>query len=143
MKSYTVLVAEDDAALLDSIRIRLSSEGYRVLCAHDGYQAVAMAAHVQPDMLILDIHMPAGDGFSVQDRVRKMPELSSVPIVYVTGDDSANTLEMAHRVGASWFLRKPFESSDLLRLVREALEPNQTPFEWVIAAEAEDAPWIQ
>jgi len=134
MKTYKILVAEDDAALLKSMRIRLSSEGYEVLCANDGYQAVAMAREQRPDMLILDINMPAGDGFSVQDRVWKMVHMRRVPIVYITGDRSQEMLDRAHILGARSLLRKPFDSSELLQTVRDALEPGDRDRDSVAAA---------
>lgn len=129
MKTYKILVAEDDATLLDSIKIRLLSRGYAVVCARDGYQAVALALKEQPDLLVLDVNMPAGDGFSVQDRVRKMPHLHRTPIVYITGDHSHSLVERAIGGGARSILRKPFASAELLQVVEEALEQS--------AAEAE------
>ncbi len=125
MKTYKILVAEDNAALLNSLRIRLTSQGYEVITAHDGYQAVAMAREQRPDMLILDINMPAGDGCSVQDRVWKMVHLRRIPIVYITGDHSQGMLDKAHALGARSLLRKPFETSELLQVVRESLEEEQ------------------
>lgn len=134
MKTYKILVAEDDANLLNSIRIRLTSEGYEVLCAADGYQAVAMARKSWPDMLILDINMPAGDGFSVQDRVWNMVHLRRIPVVYITGDYSQHLLGMAHNLGARSLLRKPFNTSELLQAVREALEQDESRAEEYVIA---------
>lgn len=135
MKKYKILVAEDDSPLLNSIRIRLTSEGYEVLCAHDGYQAVAMAGEQRPDLLILDINMPAGDGFSVQDRVWKMVHMRRIPIVYITGDSSQDLLDRAHDLGARSLLRKPFDTLELLRIVKEALvEQDESHQESPVAA---------
>lgn len=134
MKTQKILVAEDDAALLNSIRIRLSSAGYEVLCANDGYQAVAMAREHRPDMLILDINMPAGDGFSVQDRVWSMVPARRTPIVYITGDHSQHLRNRANNLGARSLLRKPFDSAELLEVVRDALEQNECHEESFAAA---------
>lgn len=120
MNAHTVLVAEDDPALLNSMRIRLRGEGYNVLCASDAYQAVALAREHRPDMLILDVNMPAGDGFSVQGRVQKV--LGRVPVVYVTGDQSDAVLERSQNLGARSILRKPFDTAELLDIVRESLD---------------------
>jgi DNA-binding response OmpR family regulator len=124
--TYKILVAEDDPALLDSIRIRLASDGYEVLCSHDAYQAVAMVSQMQPDMLILDIHMPAGDGFSVQDRIRRMPHVGTIPILYMTGDRSRQMLAKVRDIGALSLLRKPFDSLELLQVVRQTLEETES-----------------
>jgi len=125
MKTYKILIAEDDVNLLNSMRIRLTAEGYEVLCASDGYQAVALARKSWPDMLILDINMPAGDGFSVQDRVWNMVHLRRIPVVYVTGDRSQNVLDKAHSLGARSLLKKPFDTGELLQVVRETLEQDE------------------
>jgi DNA-binding response OmpR family regulator len=125
MKTYKVLVAEDDSALLKSIRLRLTAEGYEVLCAQDGYQAVAIAREASPDVLVLDINMPAGDGFSVQDRVWRMVSMRRTPIVYITGDGSQHLLERAHKLGARSLLKKPFSSSELVEAIRDALNDSE------------------
>jgi len=122
MNAYKILIADDDADELNALRIRLGAHGYDVLCAQDGYQAVAMARDQKPDMLILDINMPAGDGFSVQERVWKMIHMRCVPIVYITGDHSQLVRDRAHNLGARSLLMKPFETAELLQVVRETLE---------------------
>ncbi len=127
MKTHKILVAEDDTALLKSIRIRLAAQGYEVVCASDGYQAVATALEHAPDMLILDINMPAGDGFSVQDRVCKMANLAHIPIIFITGDRSQHLLNIDFNRGSRALLRKPFDTSALLQAVREGFEePTET-----------------
>jgi DNA-binding response OmpR family regulator len=125
MKKPTILVAEDDASLLQSIRIRLGSEGYQVLCASDGYQAVALAREHRPDLLILDVNMPAGDGFSVQERVVKMDAQRRTPIVYITGERSQHLHDMVRSLGIRWLLRKPFDTEELLQTVQDALEQSE------------------
>jgi DNA-binding response OmpR family regulator len=122
MKTIKILVAEDDPALLHSFRVRLESQGYEVLCAQNGHQAVAMAGLESPDLLLLDVHLPAGDGFSVERRVHNMPNMSNVPIIYVTGDRSQEMLDKANELGVRMLLKKPFNTMDLLQTVRFALE---------------------
>ncbi|MEO6709663.1 MAG: response regulator [Planctomycetota bacterium] len=122
MKTHKILVVEDEPALLKSIQIRLSAEGYEVEVAQDGYQALAMAGKQRPDLLILDVHIPAGDGFSVEARVRKMPGMLHVPIIYVTGDASQTLIDKAATQGVSWLLRKPFRTAELLEIVRQTLD---------------------
>lgn len=121
MKRRKILVAEDDSALLRSIRLRLESRGYEVVTAQDGYQAVALALKEGPDLLLLDINMPAGDGFSVQDRVRKMEHLRRTPIIYITGDHSQTLVDRAVGVGARSILQKPFDTAELVQTVESIL----------------------
>ncbi|MEK6703651.1 MAG: response regulator [Planctomycetota bacterium] len=126
MKTYKILVAEDDAVMLKSILIRLDSQGYEVLCAQDAYQAVALAREHLPDLLVLDINMPAGDGFSVHDRITKLPHLRRTPIIYITGDHSQAVLEKAQALGARSLLTKPFDTREFLDAVRDAVEQNES-----------------
>ena len=85
MKKCRILIADDDPSLLDSLSIRLTAEGYEVFRAQDGYQALAFARTHMPDLLLLDISMPAGDGFSVHERLKKFAMMRQTPIIYVTG----------------------------------------------------------
>ena len=120
--THTILVADDDKAFTAAISARLTNLGYHVVVAHDGYMALDAALKHSPDLLILDINMPAGDGFSVVDRLRKRDEVShTVPLIIVSGESSAVRRSEAHRHGAFGYLSKPFESGDLVTMVRQAL----------------------
>lgn len=121
---FRVLIADDDRALLSSLSIRLKSEGYEVFCAQDSYQAVDQARKVWPDVLVLDINMPAGNGFSVQDRVHHMDLLKDIPVVYVTGDRSEAVAELATTHQAAAIVYKPFETKTLLEAIKYALSPH-------------------
>jgi len=117
-----ILIADDDHALLTSLAVRLRSEGYEVVCAQDGYQAVEQARRVGPDVIILDVHMPAGDGFTVQDRLDKMSDFAGTPVIYLTGERSEHVRALVEAHGAFALLLKPFDTGDLLATVREAID---------------------
>ena len=119
---HTILVADDDKAFTAALSTRLSKLGYHVVVAHDGYMALDAALKHAPDLLILDINMPAGDGFSVIDRLRKRDEVShTIPLIIVSGENSAARRTEAHQHGAFGYLTKPFESGELVSMVRQAL----------------------
>jgi CheY-like chemotaxis protein len=132
MKTVKILVAEDDPALLHSFRVRLSSRGYEVLCASDANQAIALAGEHQPDLLILDVHLPSGDGFSVEERIRKMPNLSLIPTIYVSGDRSQELLDRAQEHGVRWLLNKPFNTAELMNVISQTLEQDERQGEPVV-----------
>jgi len=120
--AHTILVADDDQAFTTALSTRLSKLGYHVVVAHDGYMALDAAIKHNPDLLILDINMPAGDGFSVVDRLRKRDDVSpAVPLIIVSGESSQERRVAAHEHGAFGYLSKPFESGDLVKMVRQAL----------------------
>jgi DNA-binding response OmpR family regulator len=121
MKPRRILVSDDDRRTLEAVKVRLMAEGFDVEVATDGYQAVAMARTLKPDLVILDIGMPAGDGFSVHERIRQIPELDGVPIIYMTGQDPEAVARRAVRDGARAVLHKPFRGAELVEECRNAL----------------------
>lgn len=119
----TVLVADDDEKVVKALMIRLGALGLKVITATDGYNALALAAKHKPKLLILDVNMPAGDGFSVQERLKAIPGMDSMPVIYVTGDKSARLDEFARKLGAFSVLHKPFHVETLIDEVLSALTP--------------------
>src|SRR5256885_12781502 len=114
MKQPKVLVADDDRKLLQLLAIQLKAAGFAVICAQDGYQAVDFARHEAPDVIVLDVNMPAGDGFSVQERLSKMTDVVSAPVIYLTGDRSNRVAESTSACGAYSVVYKPFETTVLI-----------------------------
>ncbi|MFI4881557.1 MAG: response regulator [Phycisphaerales bacterium JB064] len=121
MTNQTVLIADDDPRMLQAMRIRLEEHGFNVIVAQDGYQAVDKARHHEPDVMVLDIRMPAGNGFSVQERIDKIEEIAGTPIIYVTGVDPDTVDRDAMNNGAYAVLHKPFPGSILVDTVLGAL----------------------
>jgi DNA-binding response OmpR family regulator len=126
--AHKVLIADDDKALLTSLSVRLKAEGYEVVSVQDSYQAVEQACKSWPDVLILDINMPAGDGFTVQERVDKMAHLHAIPVIYLTGERSVRVAEMAKAQHAFAVMFKPFDTKELLATIRAAVtSPRPSP----------------
>ena len=124
--THKILIADDDRSHLLLLQLRLESKGYEVVCAQDAYFAVKQACDCKPDAMILDINMPAGDGFTVQERMARMGGLDGIPIIYLTGENSQRVTDMARTHGAFALLFKPFDLSELLATVREALDSNES-----------------
>ena len=121
MKRPTILIADDDPTILIAISSRLENEGYRVFTTQDGYQALAIARREQPDLMILDIHMPAGSGVSVQQRIKAIEEFTVPSVIYITGKEiTEDTVEQVHRQAAR-IIKKPFDTGELLATVSESL----------------------
>lgn len=109
--------------MLNALRLRLQRSNYEVITAKDSYNALAVACNQAPDMLILDVHMPAGDGFSVQERLQTMEPLRNLPVIYLTGDKSQSLDKIAEQHGAGTLFYKPFDMEDLLTAIHAALKP--------------------
>lgn len=119
----TILIADDDERVLKALLIRLGGLGFRMITATDGYNALALASKHKPDLLVLDINMPAGDGFSVQERLKGVPGMSKTPVIYVTGDKSDRLDELADQRGAFAVIHKPFHVETLIDTILSALSP--------------------
>ena len=117
----TILIAEDEADFRHELGAYLERQGYRVVAVEDGYQALEFAVREQPDLLLLDVHMPAGDGFRVHERIAKHPDLEMIPVIYMTHDPSEDVDDTADATGGFALLYKPFEMEYLLEVVHAAL----------------------
>ena len=115
----TVLVVDDDTSILDTVSSILSSEGYDVVSASTGEEALAAVARKQPLLILLDMRMPVMDGWAVARALREQG--ISVPIIVMTAAESAK--RWADEVGAEGYLAKPFGLDDLLATVARFREP--------------------
>ena len=124
MVKKKILVVEDERDIVKALTIRLQGAGYDVVAAFDGAQGVFMAHKEKPDLVILDIRMPAGDGFSVADRLKRSTHTQDIPIIFLTGSPELNSEERAMRSGARFYIKKPYDPEELLDAGRRALEGN-------------------
>jgi DNA-binding response OmpR family regulator len=87
MGNKKILIVEDDPDVLKSMHIRLRAHHYDTSSAEDAISCMAEARKSEPDLIILDLGLPAGDGFVLMDRFKKVPSLASVPVIVVSGRD--------------------------------------------------------
>ncbi len=121
-KKTTIVTADDDPQLLRLIARNLQFEGYDVLTAGDGKQALELIEQHAPDLVVLDVMMPKMDGFTVCQRVR---EFSSVPIIIVTARGQDQDKVRGLDLGADDYLTKPFSVEELAARVRAVLRRAQ------------------
>ena len=121
-KKTTILAADDDPQLLRLITRNLQLEGYDVLAASDGQQALELIENNAPDLVLLDVMMPRMDGFTVCYRVR---EFSSVPIIIITARGQDQDKVRGLDLGADDYLTKPFSVDELLARVRAVIRRSQ------------------
>jgi two-component system phosphate regulon response regulator PhoB len=114
----TVLIADDEPAILELVRFTLEGEGVRVLEAADGQQAMALALAERPDLVLLDLRMPGLDGVEVCRRLRAEPALGRSRIVMLTAASQRADRARARAAGADDYLTKPFSPLALFALVR-------------------------
>ncbi|OGP72820.1 MAG: hypothetical protein A2V86_08970 [Deltaproteobacteria bacterium RBG_16_49_23] len=122
-----ILIVDDERDIVKALTIRLQSSGYNTVVAFDGAQGVFMAYKEKPSLILLDIRMPAGDGFSVAEKLRESKRTSRIPIIFLTGSPETNAEERARGLGARFFIKKPYDPEELLDAVRRALEVKPPP----------------
>lgn len=115
-----VLVADDDPSISRLLERVLARE-YDVVSASDGTGALALASEIRPQLMILDVMMPGLDGFQLAGRVRLLPELKNVPIIFLTARDGPLDTIKGIQAGARHYLTKPFKIDDLLTKVHKIL----------------------
>jgi DNA-binding response OmpR family regulator len=123
-----ILIVDDDPDLRQALRLRLRANHYDTVHAVDGYSAIAQAYKERPDLIILDLGLPAGDGFVVLDRLHKDDRLSSIPVVVLTARDPQGSEQRALEAGAAAFFQKPADNAELLEVIRVTL-PRSAPAE--------------
>ncbi len=121
-RSATILVVDDSRVGRLAVEGVLKSEGHRVIDAESGKEALEVLEQMRPDMLVLDVRMPEMDGFELCEKVRGMPELRRIPIIFVSAACSIEERSRGLQVGGDDFLRKPFEPQELVDRVRLYLQ---------------------
>lgn len=117
-----ILIADDNVGFLRALKMRLEASGFEVIQVQDGYQALECCRRYQPDLLLLDVNMPAGSGFSVHDRINRSPDLANVPVIYLTGDARESVDTKADLLGAAAVIRKPVAADEIVRMVWSVLD---------------------
>ncbi|MEH1784663.1 hybrid sensor histidine kinase/response regulator [Nostoc sp.] len=119
-KIYRILVVDDTRDNLILVQAILESEGYEIDLASDGIKALHKIDQSPPDLILLDVMMPGIDGYEVTRRIRKNPAISYIPILLITAFHQSSVVEGLD-AGADDFIRKPFDTDELLARVRSLL----------------------
>jgi CheY-like chemotaxis protein len=123
MSNKKVLIVEDDADVRLGYQVLLKANGYDTFFAADSITAISEARKQMPDLIILDLGLPAGDGHVVLERLRGSVnmDLGGIPVVVVSGRDLRGNKERALKAGAKAFLQKPWDDDELLSLIARLL----------------------
>jgi DNA-binding response OmpR family regulator len=125
MSNKKILIVEDDADVRLGYHILLKANNYDTFFAADSVAAMSEARKHQPHLIVLDLGLPAGDGFVVLKRLRGNMPVPPMPVVVVSGRDLRGNKERALRSGAKAFVQKPWDDDELLTLIAGLLgEPD-------------------
>jgi DNA-binding response OmpR family regulator len=130
MSNKKILVVEDDADVRLGYNVLLKAHHYDPFFAADSLAAISEARKHQPDLIILDLGLPAGDGFVVLERLRSNTYLGLVPVIVVSARDLRANKERALKAGARAFVHKPWNDDELLAIIGRLLgEPDPSQAE--------------
>ncbi len=122
MSNGKILVVDDEVDIVRSLSMRLRAEGYEVSVAMDGLGATKKAIQEQPELIILDIGMPAGNGHVVVERLRNIDQTAQIPVIYLTARTSEEDFRKASEGKVCKYITKPFDAGILLAAVEDQLE---------------------
>lgn len=120
MANPTVLIVDDDEDLAFGIGIRLQRSGFNVLTASDAVTAQRRALHDDPDLIILDLGLPAGGGMNFLHRAKTNLDLAMIPVIVLTAQDHSVEAEVLD-AGAADFFQKPVDNDTLITAIMRAL----------------------
>lgn len=127
---YTILLVDDDSDMLDIMGAFLKNEGYTVVTADNGLEAVSKAKEVLPSLVLMDIHMPRMNGLEACKELKSDPVTKSIPIVMLTVAGQISEIEKAMIYGAKTYVTKPCTREQILKIVQDIL-PTDKPKDWL------------
>src|ERR1700730_4188889 len=127
MGNKKILIVDDDPDIRQGMNVRLKANHYDTFFAADAFSSMVEARKHEPDLIILDLGLPAGDGFIVMERLKKIPSLAVIPIIVISARDVRVNRERAVKAGAKAFLQKTADDAELLAVIRQALGETAQP----------------
>jgi DNA-binding response OmpR family regulator len=119
-KGKRILLVDDDAEIVESLRLALESNGYTVLVARDGNQGLALSERENPDLVILDMMMPKRSGFLVLEKMRRTRE-TPLRVIMITANEGSRHKAYAEMLGVDDYIRKPFPMDRLIDSVQRLI----------------------
>lgn len=116
-----ILVVDDEPQIVRLLIQRLKTNGYETFAANDSYQCIKMAREVKPDLILLDIKMPAGGGIHAFNILKSSIYTSTIPIIFITAYPGDEVKKQVKELGADGFFAKPFNSVELLNKIKELI----------------------
>lgn len=116
-----ILIADDDPVILRLIQVNLELEGYVVLTANNGQEAVDVATAENPDLVILDIMMPRLDGYQACEQLKSSEATKEIPVIFLSAKAQQGDIDKGQSFGVAAYITKPFDPTELLEVVEELL----------------------
>ena len=121
MPGKKILIVEDENLQLMALARSLKSAGFEIVAARDGITAISTARKEQPDLILLDLGIPGGDGFVVLERLQMLLNTGTIPVIVVSSRTPIGNRDAALKAGAIGYIHKPVNMPILLKAIHEAL----------------------
>lgn len=115
------MITDDDPVIIELLQVNLEMEGYDVITAADGLEAVAMATSQKPDLAILDIMMPKMDGWAARAELLNNPSTANLPVIFLTARAQQADFKRGYESVVAEYITKPFEPVELLWIIEQVL----------------------
>lgn len=122
MNRKKILIVDDEAQLVDLIKMRLEKENFEVSVAYDGEEGLQKARSIKPDLIILDIMLPKVDGYMICSLFKRDKRYAQIPIILFTARSQEEDRQLGEKVGADAYIVKPYEPKTLLDKITELLK---------------------
>ncbi len=123
--SNTILIVDDEVDILETVRFRLESNGYKVISAADGEEGLKKARELKPDLIILDLLLPKIDGYKISRLLKFDERYKDIPIIMFTARSHKDDERLGYEIGADAYIAKPFEPQVLLNKIEELLKKDK------------------
>lgn len=117
-----ILIVEDDKNIAKALHVRFTANGYGVATTFDAVMATTTARSYAPDLILLDISLPGGDGFVLADRFQEITNTANVPVIFITASKKPGLRQRAMEAGAAAFFEKPFDSQKLIGTINGLIQ---------------------
>lgn len=135
-----LLVVDDEPNLLVAVAAVLRGEGFEVMTARNGKDALLQIAKTLPDLIVSDVRMPLMDGFTLARQLRSAPHTKLIPIIFLTARDETEDRIEGFRAGVDVYLTKPFEPDELIAVIQNILNRVERTRTAITALVGQDAP---
>ncbi|MGH2691364.1 MAG: response regulator transcription factor [Actinomycetota bacterium] len=123
-KSARILVVDDDPVILRLIEVNLDLEGFEVLIADRGEDAISKARSSAPDLIILDLMMPEMSGWEIAERLQQDDKTNGIPLVFLSARTQDEDRRRGEELGVAGYVTKPFDPADLVSTIRKLTKPD-------------------
>ena len=126
MMQHKILVVDDEPDIVELLEFNLKAEGYEVIIARNGLEALDRARTALPDLIVLDLMLPELDGMAVSEILHRLPSTALIPVIMLTAWKTELSRMIGLATGADDYITKPFSPRDLVTRVKNALRASET-----------------